>query len=65
MPADRLSIDEWKEQGANDIRDRARATMFAILDEHYPQHLSPQDDSRIRQRFDIKLDRAVMSMPSK
>ena len=63
--ADRLSIDEWKEQGANDVRERARANMFAILDEHYPQHLSPQDDARIRQRFDIKLDRAVMSMPPK
>lgn len=59
--ADRLSIDAWLEAGSPDIRDKARDKVCRILAEHYPNHISPEDDSRIRERFDIMLPREAMA----
>ena len=53
--ADRRTITEWEAAGSSDMRERARARMAEILASHYPEHLEPADDARIRERFDIRL----------
>ncbi len=61
---DRDSLDDWKERGATDMRARARARACAILSEHYPGHIDPALDARIRERFNILLPRAAMTADS-
>ncbi len=58
---DRNNLDDWKEQGATDMRARARARARAILAEHYPGHIDPALDARIRERFNILLPREAMT----
>jgi trimethylamine---corrinoid protein Co-methyltransferase len=58
--ADRSSPKEWAERGAEDLLDRARARMRAILSEHYPAHIAPAVDREIRARFPIRLTRTNM-----
>jgi trimethylamine--corrinoid protein Co-methyltransferase len=58
--ADRRSIEEWEIDGSRDIRDGARAITRQILATHYPSHISPELDSRLRDRFDIRLPKAAM-----
>jgi len=53
--ADRKSIDEWEEQGAKDIRERARSKMFNLLETHFPTYIDPDYDRAIRERYDIAL----------
>ena len=53
--ADRSTIEEWQENGSNDVRQRARKRMFRILNQHYPRHISDENDARIRRQFDILL----------
>jgi len=53
--ADRQTIEDWEENGRVDIRARGRATLTQIMKEHYPQHIEPAHDARIRERFDIRL----------
>ena len=57
---DRNNPDDWKEQGATDIRERARLRVREILADHYPEHIDPALDARIRERFDILLPREFM-----
>ncbi len=52
---DRRTIQDWEEGGAQDIRARARAALSRVLSTHYPQHVEPADDARIRERFAIGL----------
>ena len=59
--ADRATPDEWRERGATDIWDRARERVETVLAEHYPDHLAPDADRRIRERFPIRLDPAHMA----
>ena len=58
---DRRSIEEWQADGARDIREVARDRTRQILQQHYPRHLSAETDERLRQRFDIRLPREVMT----
>lgn len=53
--ADRRSIADWESDGSTDIRERARKMMRDILEAHYPRHVDPAADERIRERFDISL----------
>ena len=57
---DRHTPDEWEEMGATDIRARARAQVAEILGSHYPDHLSPEADAALRERFPIKLPASAM-----
>ena len=52
---DRRTIQDWEEDGAPDIRARARAALSRVLSTHYPQYVEPADDARIRERFAIGL----------
>ncbi len=58
--ADRRSIEEWEAEGRRDIREVARARAREILGRHYPNHISTDADAALRERFDIRLSRAVM-----
>ena len=57
---DRGSHDDWKDQGATDIRDRARVRARQILASHFPDHIPPAIDARIRELFEIRLPRESM-----
>jgi trimethylamine--corrinoid protein Co-methyltransferase len=59
--ADRATPDEWQERGSTDMWDRAHERVTAILAEHYPNHISPDADQRIREQFPIRLDRDCMA----
>ena len=58
---DRASPKEWIEQGSTSVTQRARARTQEVLGQHYPSHVSAAVDARIREAFDIKLPREVMS----
>jgi trimethylamine--corrinoid protein Co-methyltransferase len=58
--ADRSSPKEWAERGAEDLLERARARMRAILAEHYPVYIEPAVDREIRAGFQIRLPPANM-----
>lgn len=57
---DRQSPQVWVEQGSTDIRERARKRTKEILSKHYPQHISPAIDEKIRSRYNIILPREAM-----
>lgn len=57
---DRQTPAAWEEQGALDVRERARARVRQTLAEHYPEHLDPAVDAKIRERFNILLPREAM-----
>ncbi|MEE9230100.1 MAG: trimethylamine methyltransferase family protein [Acidobacteriota bacterium] len=59
--ADRLSIDEWEERGAMEIRDRAAEKARAILSSHYPGYIDSSLDEEIRRRYPILLPREAMT----
>jgi trimethylamine--corrinoid protein Co-methyltransferase len=60
---DRRSIDEWQADGGRDIRAVARERSEQILRQHYPNHISTETDSLLRDRFDIRLSREAMQAP--
>jgi trimethylamine--corrinoid protein Co-methyltransferase len=53
---DRLSPDDWVDAGATTVAERARHRVETTLASHYPRHLSPAVDARIRERLPILLD---------
>ena len=53
--ADRSSPKEWAEQGSTDVLQRARSRVGDILSRHYPGHIDPALDAKIRERFPIRL----------
>ena len=57
---DRRSIVDWEEDGSKDIREVARDRTRQILQQHFPRHLSAEIDSKLRDKFDIRLPQAVM-----
>ena len=58
--ADRLPPAQWEEEGAFDIRERARQKARELLSTHYPDHIDPKTDARIRERFLIMLPAEAM-----
>jgi trimethylamine--corrinoid protein Co-methyltransferase len=63
--ADRDAIDVWEEKNKPDPVDLARARAVSILDEHYPEYITPETDVAIRKRFNIKLPRECMAPSSR
>ncbi|HMB76579.1 MAG TPA: trimethylamine methyltransferase family protein, partial [Kiloniellaceae bacterium] len=57
---DRTSPKEWVEQGATDVVTRAHARVKDILSQHYPSHIDPALDERIRAKFKVDLPREAM-----
>jgi trimethylamine--corrinoid protein Co-methyltransferase len=57
---DRKSPNEWQEQGATDITERAAKKVADILSTHYPEHVPEAVDAQLRERFPVKLPRSAM-----
>jgi trimethylamine---corrinoid protein Co-methyltransferase len=57
---DRRPPTAWEEDGARDVRARARDRVREILSTHYPAHVDEAVDDRIRAAFDIQLPREAM-----
>jgi trimethylamine--corrinoid protein Co-methyltransferase len=54
---DRLSPNQWNEQGKPVLLDKALARKKEILETYFPPHVSDEIDRQIRARFDIFLPR--------
>ena len=52
---DRASPKEWGEQGSTDVVERAARRVRDTLARHYPTHVPPEVDARIRGEFNIRL----------
>jgi trimethylamine--corrinoid protein Co-methyltransferase len=52
---DRTSPKEWAEQGSTGVIQRARKRTQEILASHYPDHIAPDVDAKIRRDFPIRL----------
>jgi trimethylamine--corrinoid protein Co-methyltransferase len=50
----------WETSGRKDVRERARERVRSVLRSHYPDHIEPELDDRIRAAFDIGLPRTAM-----
>ena len=59
--SDRASPDDWQEQGATDIWEKARARAREVLASHFPQFIDPASDAAIRTEFPIRLAAADMT----
>ncbi len=57
---DRSSPKEWLENGKPDLIENAIGRKNALLDEHFPAHISDEVDRAIRARFDIHMPREAM-----
>jgi trimethylamine--corrinoid protein Co-methyltransferase len=55
---DRTSPKEWIERGSTDVRERAKRRTAEILARHYPAHIDPAVDAKLRERFPIRLPSA-------
>lgn len=53
--ADRNSISVWEDHGSKDAREVARETVRTLLADHYPTHISPEIDAKIRNQYNIIL----------
>ncbi len=62
--ADRASPEAWRERGAQDMWQRAKARVRNILSSHYPGHVTRAADERLRERFPIRLPRDAMEQDS-
>ena len=56
----RLTPAEWAENGSRSVEEVARDRTREILETHFPDHISDELDSRIREKFDIRLPREQM-----
>jgi trimethylamine--corrinoid protein Co-methyltransferase len=59
--SDRRTPEQWQSEGGRTMLDRARDYVEETLDSHYPEHVSPELDAKIRERFDIRLPRQEMT----
>ncbi len=58
--SDRTPPAVWDQMGRLDIVDRARDYVRETLRDHYPSHIGPDADARVRARFNIRLPREFM-----
>ncbi|MBT6372266.1 MAG: methyltransferase, partial [Acidimicrobiaceae bacterium] len=58
---DRLSPADWFDAGATSVDERARIRVHEILGSHFPSHVSPDLDARVRDRFDIRLPAGALT----
>lgn len=58
---DRNNLTTWEAMGATDMRERAKARAREILKEHYPSHIDPATDEKIRRNFNILLPSEAMT----
>lgn len=56
----RASPNQWDEQGRPSAMDTASRKLNAILETHYPRHISAAMDDAIRAKFPVRLGREAM-----
>jgi trimethylamine---corrinoid protein Co-methyltransferase len=59
--ADRTNYNKWEESGSRDIRHHARQKTLKLLSSHYPKHIHPDLDAKVREKFNIHLPAADMT----
>jgi len=62
---DRLSPADWFDAGATSADERARVIASGVLSSHFPAHVSPEIDARVRERFDIRLPAEELTRSSR
>ncbi|NQU58817.1 MAG: trimethylamine methyltransferase family protein, partial [Rhodospirillales bacterium] len=55
LVGDRMSPNEWTENGCQNVIKRARVEVQNLLDNHWPGHITAELDKSIRDTFDVKL----------
>lgn len=58
--ADRSAPGVWEAEGSPDIFDRARDVVKRVMKSHFPDHVDPQLDQAIRDKFPIVLQKSAM-----
>lgn len=58
--ADRRSINEWENDGGKDAREIAREKVRQVLSSHYPSHIDPAIDAKLRENYNILLPASRM-----
>ena len=53
--SDRRDTTSWEQDGSPTIYEQAHERVKDMLRKHYPQHIPPDIDRKIRQHFDIRL----------
>ena len=61
--ADHRPPQEWEEDGAQDIRERAKRRTRQILATHFPNHISYTIDKQLRAAFDLQPPEEIMEAP--
>ena len=62
--ADRDSPEAWIDKGSKDMWDRAKKRVSEVMSTHYPSHISPEADVKVRANFPIRLEEDVTSPTS-
>ena len=52
---DRGTPSEWESEGKKDIYQRAHDKTKELLRDYYPEHIKPEVDKKIRDKFDIRI----------
>ncbi len=61
---DRVSTDQWENEGSRSLLERAGETAGNILAHHYPNYFGEKLDGEIRDRFPIRINRQDMNPSS-
>jgi len=59
--SDRLSPNEWAENGRVDAVQRAQRKVDKLLGEYWPSHVDSEIDSNIREKYPVRIPRSEMS----
>jgi len=54
---DRENINNWIDQGSMSIEERAAKRCREILDTHFPDHISPEIELKIREQFPVRFEK--------
>jgi len=57
---DRENINNWLEQGATDVVQRARKIVQETLESHFPKNWDEKIDDKIREQFPVRLPKNLM-----
>ena len=57
---DRENINNWLEQGATDVVQRARKIVQETLESHFPNNWDEKVDEKIREQFPVRLPKNLM-----
>jgi trimethylamine--corrinoid protein Co-methyltransferase len=62
---DRTPVGSWEKEGSKDALERSREKVAEIMSSHYPNYHGSAVDTKIRDRFPIRIPRADMATGSR